>query len=82
MTEHEDFQDLLGAYALDAVDPTERDEIERHLATCPRCRAEVAEHRLRVVPDGDGGRALADTRDPRFPDHHVTQPEDQCVPDT
>jgi anti-sigma factor RsiW len=45
MTEHEDFQDLLGAYALDAVDPTERDEIERHLATCPRCRAEVAEHR-------------------------------------
>src|ERR1700674_2372857 len=44
--------------------------------------AQVAEHRLRVVPDGDGGRALADTRDPRFPDHHVTQPEDQCVPDT
>src|SRR3954468_13569720 len=42
---YDEFSDLLGAYALDAVDPQEREEIERHLTTCPRCRAEVAEHR-------------------------------------
>ncbi len=41
----DDFSDLLGAYALDAVDPDERERIELHLAGCPRCRAEVAEHR-------------------------------------
>lgn len=45
MTDHEQLQEMLGAYAIDAVEPEERDEIERHLATCPRCRAEVAEHR-------------------------------------
>ncbi|WP_426572085.1 anti-sigma factor [Aquihabitans sp. McL0605] len=46
MSEYEDeFTDLLGAYALDAVDDDEREGIERHLAECPRCRAEVAEHR-------------------------------------
>ena len=46
MSDHlDDFTDLLGAYALDAVDPDEREAIELHLATCPRCRAEVAEHR-------------------------------------
>lgn len=42
---YDEFSDLLGAYALDAVDPDERDRIERHLAECPRCRAEVADHR-------------------------------------
>jgi hypothetical protein len=41
----DEFTDLLGAYALDAVDGDERDAIEAHLSTCPRCRAEVAEHR-------------------------------------
>jgi anti-sigma factor RsiW len=43
--EHAEIKELLGAYALDAVEPEEADEIERHLATCPRCRAEVMEHR-------------------------------------
>ena len=42
---YDEFSDLLGAYALDAVDPDERERIEAHLTTCPRCRAEVAEHR-------------------------------------
>jgi len=35
---------LLGAYALDAVDLDEREAVEVHLAVCPRCRAELAEH--------------------------------------
>ena len=42
---HDEYTELLGAYALDAVDPDERDRIERHLLGCPRCRAEVEEHR-------------------------------------
>jgi hypothetical protein len=42
---HEEIQELLGAYALDAVEPEDAAEIERHLAVCPRCRAEVADHR-------------------------------------
>jgi anti-sigma factor RsiW len=42
---HEEIQELLGAYALDAVEPDEAVAIEDHLRDCPRCRAEVAEHR-------------------------------------
>jgi hypothetical protein len=42
---HHDIQELLGAFALDAVDDIERDVIEAHLAGCPRCRAEVEGHR-------------------------------------
>ena len=44
-TPHQEIQELLGAFALDAVDPTEAVVIETHLATCPRCRNEVREHR-------------------------------------
>ncbi|MCU1351490.1 MAG: hypothetical protein JWM05_699 [Acidimicrobiales bacterium] len=42
---HQEIEELLGAYALDAVDPDEREAIELHLRECPRCRAEVSEHR-------------------------------------
>ena len=42
--EHEEIQELLGAYALDAVEAAERAAVEAHLAECPRCRAEVSEH--------------------------------------
>ncbi|MGH9187488.1 MAG: anti-sigma factor domain-containing protein [Acidimicrobiales bacterium] len=42
---HAEIEELLGAFALDAVDSEEREVIERHLVDCPRCRAEVAEHR-------------------------------------
>jgi len=45
LTAHQELQDLLGAYALDAVEPDEAAAIERHLPTCPRCRIELAEHR-------------------------------------
>lgn len=41
---HEDLQSLLGAYALDALDPEETIEVQEHLAECPRCRSEVAAH--------------------------------------
>ena len=42
---HPDVEDLLGAYALDALEPDERDAVELHLRDCPRCRAEVADFR-------------------------------------
>jgi Anti-sigma-K factor rskA/Putative zinc-finger len=42
---HDAVQELLGVYALDAVDPDEAELIARHLLDCPRCRAEVADHR-------------------------------------
>ena len=41
---HAEMQDLVAAYALDAVDDDEREAAEQHLATCPRCRAELAAH--------------------------------------
>lgn len=42
---HVEIEELLGAYALDAVDPDEADAVELHLRECPRCRDEVAAHR-------------------------------------
>ena len=42
---HTDIEELLGAYALDAVDEDEKAAVEAHLPTCPRCAAEVADHR-------------------------------------
>src|SRR5437870_7042409 len=42
---HRAIEELLGAYALDAVDNDEREVIEAHLVDCPRCRAEVADDR-------------------------------------
>jgi len=38
---HEEIESLLGAYALDAVDPEERALVEEHVEGCPRCRAEL-----------------------------------------
>ena len=40
-----ELDELLGAYALDAVDPDERLAVEDYLRINPRARAEVAEHR-------------------------------------
>lgn len=41
---HDELQTSLGAYALDALDPDEAEMVERHIAECPRCRAEVTAH--------------------------------------
>lgn len=42
---HPEVTDLLGAYALDALEPAEFQAVDRHVQECPACRAEVAEHR-------------------------------------
>jgi hypothetical protein len=38
---HEHAGELLGAYALDAVDGDELGDLESHLASCPRCQSEL-----------------------------------------
>lgn len=52
---HRDIEELLGAYALDALDSDERDAVDAHLAGCPRCRAEVATHRETAALLAQGG---------------------------
>ena len=52
---HRDIEELLGAFALDAVDPHERDLVEAHLIGCPRCRGEVANHRETAALLAQGG---------------------------
>ncbi|MDQ3757677.1 MAG: anti-sigma factor [Actinomycetota bacterium] len=42
---HHDMDDLLAAYALDAVDGDEADAVDVHLRECGRCRAIVADFR-------------------------------------
>ena len=44
---HDDYRELLGAYALGAVTPDERRAVAEHLTTCEECPAELA--RLRVA---------------------------------
>ena len=41
---HDEIQDLLGAYALDAVDSETAAMVEHHLEGCLRCSTEVAQH--------------------------------------
>ena len=54
-----DIHALSGAYAVDAVDDIERASFERHLASCPTCRAEVASLR-----EASASRADAATTNP------------------
>ncbi len=42
---HHEIEELLGAYALDALGPDEARAMAAHVATCPRCRAELDAHR-------------------------------------
>lgn len=46
MTDHQQFGDLAGAYALGAVDAADREAFERHLPTCAECQQLVADARL------------------------------------
>jgi anti-sigma-K factor RskA len=38
-------QELVAVHALNALEADEAEAVERHLAECPRCRAELQEHR-------------------------------------
>ena len=79
----EQIEELLGAYALDAVEADERRVIEAHLAECPRCRAEVAAHQEMAALLGSAGAdapaglwekiatSIGQDRPQRSPDHPV-----------
>jgi hypothetical protein len=58
----------LGVYILGAISPADRSTVERHLARCPGCRAELAglaalPGRLGSVPAADMTRMAGDERD-------------------
>ena len=57
---HPEIEELLGAFALDAVDPGEGEAIELHLRDCPRCQAEVASHREVAASMAHVGAAAPD----------------------
>lgn len=42
---HVEATELLGAYALDALEPAELQVVDRHVQDCPACLAEIAQHR-------------------------------------
>lgn len=52
---HDDAAQLLGAYALDALEPEEASAVAEHLESCPRCRSELAG--LRVAASALGEHA-------------------------
>jgi anti-sigma-K factor RskA len=60
MMNHDEVSELLGAFALDAVEHDEYEEIEAHLAECPRCRAEVDAHREVAAALGNSVEPLPD----------------------
>ncbi len=72
---HADIQELLGAYALDAVDPDEVTAIDDHVRECPRCRSEVVDHREAATllfvgaaaPEGVWSRIAAGLEEPPPP---------------
>lgn len=54
--------DLLGVYALDALDPDEAERVQAHLVTCPRCAQEVEDHRQTIGLLAAGGAGEAPAR--------------------
>lgn len=55
---HEEIQELLGAYALHAVDPDEQTILDQHLEGCPRCQQEVRGHgEVAALLGSSGGTA-------------------------
>jgi anti-sigma-K factor RskA len=61
---HQEYQDLVAVYALDALDVSEARSLEDHLGTCAECRAELAELR-------DAGALLACGSTPAMPSDDV-----------
>lgn len=67
MTErHERVAELLGVYALGAVNDVERRLVESHIVGCPACAAEVAEHLETVDLLGRGHRPEGQRRSARI----------------
>ena len=57
---HEEIQELLGVYALHALEPDEQQLVEEHLEECPRCQQEVRGHREVATLLGNSGGVAPD----------------------
>jgi anti-sigma factor RsiW len=57
---NDDFEELLGVYALHVCDAAEEAAVTRHLVGCPRCRAELASHEEVAGVLGNLGGAAPD----------------------
>jgi len=57
LSAHDPAAELLGAYALDALEPAETARVEAHLRICGRCRGEVAANREVAGLLAQGGTA-------------------------
>lgn len=64
MMTHTDYQELLAAYALDAIDPADRQALSEHLADCVQCRDELS-----ALRDTTG--LLSHAAAPQEPGEHV-----------
>jgi anti-sigma-K factor RskA len=64
--EHRDYQELVTAYALDALDPSEERALTEHLELCSECRAELTQMR-------DTAASLATAAPAAVPGDHVRQ---------
>jgi hypothetical protein len=58
-TAHEEFEEAVASYAIDALDPSEARAFEAHLASCARCQAELADLRRVVAGIGMTGEPIA-----------------------
>lgn len=60
MSDHDNIRELLGAYALDALDEHESIEVSAHLASCVACSTEIDEHHeITAMLANTGGDAPA-----------------------
>jgi anti-sigma factor RsiW len=71
---HDEVAELLGAYALHAVDADERTLVEAHLGDCPRCRGELREHEAVASLLGNSGGDAPDGLWDRIADVLEEQP--------
>ncbi len=56
----QEMHELVGAYALDALEPDEAEAFELHLPDCPKCRAELRDHRETAAMLAHAGAAAPD----------------------
>ncbi len=77
---HDKASELLGAYALDAVDGDECTELEAHLETCPRCRAELDSLREVAAAMGNSVEPLPEGLWSRIATHLPERRDDQERP--
>jgi hypothetical protein len=63
VSDHRTVREELGAYALGALEPRERGDVDAHLRECPACREELARLAalpglLARLPEGGGGEGV------------------------